>query len=304
MTGATQNAEAMMTGVEEETLAFAFSYARLGLEVFPLHYPVEHGGRRQCSCGNADCESPAKHPYARLAPKGCLNASRDPRIVQRWFRGAPYNLGIRTGAASGIVVIDVDPRHGGDETLAELERRFGALPPTWRFLTGGGGEHILFRHPGYRVQNQNGDGRLGDGLDVRGDGGYIVAPGSRHISGRYYEISVDHHPDEIALAEVPIWLAVMLRPTEKRCAAPAAMPETWRKLIAEGVAEGRRNDAVARLAGHLLRPGPKDPFLVLDVLRVWNATRCRPPLDDVELVRTVNSIAAREIARRGENHRG
>ena len=284
-------------------LDVALQCVRWGFAIFPLHYPVDRNGGLFCSCGNWQCKNEAKHPYPRLAPKGLINASKAADAIERWWGpGVPYNIGARTGEESGVVVIDVDPRHGGDETLAELERRFGALPPTWRFLTGGGGEHILFRHPGYRVQNQNGDGRLGDGLDVRGDGGYIVAPGSRHISGRYYEISVDHHPDGIALGEMPIWLAAMLRPTEKRGAAPAAMPETWRKLVAEGVAEGRRNEAVARLAGHLLRPGPKDPFLVLDVLRVWNTTRCRPPLDDAELVRTVNSIAAREIGRRGASH--
>jgi hypothetical protein len=284
-------------------LGAALDFARRALAVFPLHYPVAHNGRLQCSCGNPACGNAGKHPYARHAPRGLLDATNDFGTIERWWTaGVPYNIGVRTGEESGIVVIDVDPRHGGDETLAELEHRFGALPLTWRFLTGGGGQHILFRHPGYRVQNQNGDGRLGDGLDVRGDGGYIVAPGSRHISGRYYEISVDHHPDEVELADMPIWLAAMLRPAEKRTACTAAMPETWRRLVAEGVAEGRRNDAVARLAGHLLRPGPKDPFLVLDLIRVWNATRCRPPLDEAEIIRTVNSIAAREIGRRGASH--
>jgi hypothetical protein len=159
--------------------------ARRGARVFPVHYPVEIGGRLRCSCGNAECKNAAKHPYARLAPRGLLDATTDFAQIDRWWgAGVPYNIGIRTGEESGIVVVDVDPRHSGDKTLSDLERRFGALPPTWRFLTGGGGEHIVFRHPGYRVQN--GAGSLGDGIDVRADGGFIVGPASRHISGRLY----------------------------------------------------------------------------------------------------------------------
>lgn len=270
-----------------------------GFAVFPLHYPVERNGGLACSCGNLECKNQAKHPYARHAPRGLLDATTDPHQVERWWGpSVPYNIGIRTGEESGIVVVDVDPRHHGDETLAELERRFGSLPQTWRFLTGGGGEHILFKHPGYRVQN--GASKIGDGVDIRGDGGYIVGPGSRHISGRHYAVDVDHHPDDVELAEFPFWLATMLQPAQCHRAF-AAMPETWRKLVAEGVTEGRRNEAIARLAGHLLRKHI-DPLVVLDLCRTWNACRCRPPPDDAEIVRTVNSIASREIARRGANH--
>jgi putative DNA primase/helicase len=63
------------------------------------------------------------------------------------------NIGLRTGAESGVVVLDVDPRHGGERTLCALEQRYEPLPPTWRFLSGGGGDHVLFRHPGCRVPN-------------------------------------------------------------------------------------------------------------------------------------------------------
>jgi hypothetical protein len=276
-----------------------------GLAVFPLHYPVYQNGQLQCSCGRPECGTNAgKHPYARHAPKGLLNASKDQAIIERWWgSGVPYNIGARTGEESGIVVIDVDPRHGGDARLAELEGRFGELPKTWRFLTGGGGEHILFRHPGFRIKSTVGEnGPLGNGLDVRADGGYIVAPPSQHISGRHYAVDVDHHPDEVELAELPVWLTSMI-------AAPASpnrhhvveLPEGWRRLVAEGVSEGRRNDAIARLAGHLLRRRI-DPYVALDLCRVWNECRCHPPLAETEIYRTVSSIAAREFARRGAHH--
>jgi putative DNA primase/helicase len=284
-------------------LEAALDFARRGIAVFPLHYPVERDGKLWCTCGSQKCSestNAAKHPYARLAPRGLLDAVTDPRVIRRWWGpGVPYNLAIRTGEESGVVVVDVDPRHEGDKTLADLEGRFGALPETWRFLTGGDGEHILFKYPGYRIKN--GAGSLGEGLDVRGDGGYIVAPPSRHVSGRYYAMSVDHHPDKVELADMPVWLAAMLQPAAGPRTSNAAMPETWRKLVAEGVGEGRRNDAVARLAGLLLRRG-LDPFVTLDLVKCWNTARCRPPLDEAEIVRTVNSIAAREIGLQGASH--
>jgi bifunctional DNA primase/polymerase-like protein len=108
-------------------------------------------------------------------------------------------------AVSRIVVIDVDPRHGGDEALKKLEAKVEELPTTPRFLTGGGGEHYLFRHPGGYIPN-SASGALGQGIDVRGDGGFVVAPPSLHICGRRYAIDVDRHPDDVPIAPLPEWL--------------------------------------------------------------------------------------------------
>jgi putative DNA primase/helicase len=274
-----------------------------GVHVFPVHYPVECGGRLHCSCGNVACKSPAKHPFGRHVKTGLREATIEMALIEYWWgTGEPLNIGARTGAESGVVVLDVDPRHGGDETLRALEQRYGPLPTTWRFLSGGGGEHVLFRHPGYRVQNSTGEtGPLGQGLDVRGDGGYIIAPPSLHISGRQYAAAKAGHPDEVELAPLPPWLDGRLHQTSTpRCDA-TAMEAGWRKLFAEGVSEGCRNSTVARITGHFLRHYI-DPYVVLDVLRCWNACRCRPPLDEDELVRIVNSIAGRELARRRARH--
>ena len=137
-------------------------------------------------------------------------------------------------------------------------------------------------------------GNLGPGLDTKADGGYIVAPPSWHISGHHYESLTD---DDMPLADMPAWLvAIVSRETERP--KIAALPESWRRLVAEGVTEGQRNDAVARLAGLLLRPGPKNPYVVLDLLRCWNELRCQPPLADAEVARTVESICSRELDRR------
>jgi putative DNA primase/helicase len=291
-----------MTG---SVLDLALRYATLGMTVLPLHRPVDHDGRRRCSCGKADCPSPAKHPVGRLAPRGLLDASRNPARIASWFEREAWNVGIATGAASGIVVLDIDPRHGGKRSLVALEAEHGPLPPTWRFLTGGGGEHMLFRHPGGSVKNSA--GKVGPGIDVRGDGGYIVAPPSIHIGGRPYAISVDHHPDDTPLAEMPPWLLSLIAEPS----APAAIrgplkigrtPTDWRTHLGNPVGEGERNIAMARLAGLLL--GRRiDPHSCLDLMLAFNAARCKPPLPGPEVVATIASIARREFAGRRERRR-
>jgi hypothetical protein len=188
----------------------AISYADRGLSVLPLHRPLEDKDTFSCSCGKSNCSSPAKHPVAHLAPAGVHSATTDPYLIRDWF-DYPWNLGIATGAKSGIVVLDIDPRHQGDESLADLERRHGRLPDTRRFRTGGGGEHILFRHSGAIVPNSA--GKIASGIDIRGENGYIVAPPSRHISGGWYSI-----PDNLAHgpADIPSWLLALIKVKEAR----------------------------------------------------------------------------------------
>ena len=101
-----------------------------------------------------------------------------------WFNRWPNaNIGIVTGAVSGLVVLDVDLQHGGVESLQGLEEVHGPWPHTVEAVTGGGGRHIYFAHPGVFIHNRVG---LEPGIDLRGDGGYIVAPPSVHFSGHRY----------------------------------------------------------------------------------------------------------------------
>src|SRR5262245_52493975 len=127
------------------TYASAIAFARRGLPVLPLTWPMLVNDRRVCSCKKGtDCPSPAKHPLGRLVSRGLLDATTDETLIRRWFVDVPAaNLGVRT---DGLVVLDADPRHGGDETLAALEHEH-AFPLTWRVLTGGGGEHVIFKCP-------------------------------------------------------------------------------------------------------------------------------------------------------------
>ena len=102
--------------------------------------------------------------------------------VRAWYRRWPdAGVAIVTGAVSGLLVVDVDARHGGERSLETLEGIHGPLPRTMEVVTGGGGRHIYFEHPGGVVPNMVG---LARGIDLRGDGGIVVAPPSLHPSGR------------------------------------------------------------------------------------------------------------------------
>jgi Bifunctional DNA primase/polymerase, N-terminal/Primase C terminal 1 (PriCT-1) len=271
-------------------LVGALDLARRGLKVFPLHTAVALGdGRFACGCGRLDCDSPAKHPFSKLARNGSHSGSRSEDVIRHWWRVAPHaNIGLVTG---DVIVLDVDRRDGGDQSLKALEHRHGELSSTWRALTGGG-EHVYFSRPA--VQIPCSAKLLGPGLDIRGVGGYVVAPPSVHISGRIYAWSVDHHPDEVPIAPMPEWMVRALK-------APASggaphSPSVWRQLVC-GVGEGQRNSAVAKLSGYLLRHYV-DARVTLELMLALNAARFTPPLSPGEVTRTVGSIARKELRRR------
>ncbi len=129
-----------------------------------------------------------------------LCVSTVPALIRRWWARWPdAGVAVRTGAESGLVVVDVDRHSGGFTSLGQLQRCYGRLPPTPVTFTGGGGRHYWFRHPGRSVANNT--GRLGAGIDIRGDGGYVMAPPTKHISSRRYEW-VAQPP----LAPLPDWV--------------------------------------------------------------------------------------------------
>jgi hypothetical protein len=293
----------------DSVLGTALAFARRGHPVLPLTWPVERDGKRLCSCGGDSRGRPcgkaaAKHPFGRLAPQGLLSATVNPALIQAWFsRQAPEaNLGVRTDE---LIVIDIDPRHGGDESFAVLEREHGETPPTWRTITGSLGQHILFScPPGLEVASFAAESLeeppLGAGIDIRARRGYIVAPPSKHISGRLYCWSVDHHPHDVPLAPPPDWLIQRLvtkRPSQPdgRNNTEPLPSEKWAQLTCQPITE-YCDEAAARIAGHLFRHSC-DYSLVLGLLHSWNSAWCKPPLDCDELQRIVDRIAGREADR-------
>lgn len=147
---------------------------------------------------------------------GVHDAATDEAAVREmWRRWPRANLGIATGQVSGFDVLDVDPRHDGDETLAELVREWGPLPDTVEQITGGGGRHILFAYSGRNLGSA-----IGPGLDIRSDGDLIVAPPSLHASGRHYEWEAASLPDEVQIASWPTWLLNLAAPKATMHASP------------------------------------------------------------------------------------
>ena len=224
----------------------------------------------------------AKRPIVRWQP--FQTTAPDKALVRTWFERWPDgNLCVVTGAVSGLVVLDVDPGHGGDASLTGLEERHGPLPKTVESITGGGGRHVYFAHPGREVRNR---AAMAPGIDLRGDGGVIIVPPSIHPSGNAYRWRAGHGPGEIGLAPLPVWLEEPRFGGDERAGHPLAY---WRGLVKAGVEEGRRNQTLASFAGHLLWHGV-DPDVVLELMLAWNRVRCRPPLEEEEVIAVVRSI--------------
>jgi replicative DNA helicase len=272
-------------------LGAALDYARRRWHVFVVHSIDERGC---CTCGKPDCQRPGKHPIGDLAPHGLNDATCDERLIRAWFAKAPWaNVAIACGwhgwQHPGIVGFDVDPRHGGDDGWRELELAHG-VPATLEALTGGGGRHVLFRRPSIFTVHElgNGTGALPDGIDVRADGGYIVAPPSLHASGRRYAWSVDGNPDEHELAKLPPWLLDLLldRSNGRRQPLAALSPETI-------IEEGRRDDTLAKYGGAMRRKG-FDGDAIAAALLVMNRKHCRPPLSERDVQRIARSVARYE----------
>lgn len=171
--------------------------------------------------------------------------------VRAWWRRWPdSNIGIVTGRVSGLAVLDVDPRSGGDRALGALEAVHGALPPTVESLTGGGGRHYWFALPdGLGVPS----GPLRAGLDLKAEGGMAIAPPSRHVSGRRYRWLSGRRLGDAAIAPLPAWI-VELAASPRRSVAPAEAREL-RPAPPRTPGERTAFAGVWARAGITLRPG-------------------------------------------------
>lgn len=236
-------------------LAAALLYASIGWRVMPLHSPAINAGAIGCSCGRDDCPSPAKHPRTE---RGLKDATSDEATIRDWWRRWPgANVGVVTGADSGIVVLDVDAGSGGIESLAELQGEHGDIAETVEAVTGGGGLHLIFRHPGRAHKISNSAKRVGPGLDVRGDGGYIVAAPSGHMSGRAYGWNAS--PESLSPIAIPEWLlARMIEPVQPASAQDRPRSDSGQHWLGKALAKagvGSRNETGLWLACQLRDSG-------------------------------------------------
>jgi hypothetical protein len=267
-------------------LDVALHYASLGIPVFPLHFMTPGGS---CSCGgpvvNPKCK-PGKHPFGSLVPHGLKDATNDKTIIRKWIAGNPYNIGICTGEVSGFFVLDRDDKDGGDVALAELENQNTTLPKTLTQTTGNG-KHYLFRMPAtQRIKSSS--KIIGAGLDIRGTGGYIVAPPSVHENGRTYAWDDCQTPTRESIADAPTWLlkAIEITGTKPIAITPFPTPNPsatnlmggfyWPNKISDG--EGRE-DFILRAAGHLHHKGETQANIERTLLD-YNTLHISPPLSD------------------------
>ena len=242
----------------------ALSYAAL-FPIIPLHTINQKG---YCTCGmGTDCASPGKHPETK---NGLKDASTDIEKIKGWWpRGVlPSNIGIVTGGKTGLVVIDTDGDEGldalGEERVKELQNESVPCVKTGR------GFHYFFRSQ-IPVKTKTG---FVNKVDIKSEGGYVVSPPSKHISGVCYEWvkKLDR-----GLPDVPSWVF-----------NGHSVEKQSREVSSNIIPEGQRNDTLFKLACSL-RAKDVSYDTTLSALEAENQKRCNPSLSETEIIKIVNS---------------
>lgn len=266
-------------------LESALRYLGLGYSVIPVHGITEEG---QCTCGVVSCGARGKHPRGKWG-EFTTRRPTEKEVRSWWGRWPSSNIGIVTGAISGIVVVDVDGERGR-ASLEEAGIPVSDFPVSPRVSTGGGGVHIYLRYPGLaEVITKAG---VLPGVDIRADGGQVIAPPSVHASGRPYAWVEGMSPEDLDPADMN-WS--LLFPDAK----PKAVDDLaagWYEEVLRGVPVGSRNSSATRLAGRYLALGMSWGE-TLGILRMWNRQNATP-LEERELTRIVQSIHEREVNKR------
>ena len=254
----------------------AINYAAKGWSVFP-------------------CQPRGKTP---ATSRGVLDATADAARIKTWWRAIPNcNIGVATGAASGFFVLDIDGEDG-EASLRNLEGEHGKLPATVEVITGKG-RHCYFRIDEHGTI-KNSASQIAPGVDVRGDGGYVLAPPSIHPSGRAYVWSVDS-ADEFA--DAPDWLHELIHGGTSNVSRDAkGKPlEHWHRVLTHTVRNGERNTTLTSVCGKLLHAGLSDLTLLYDVMLCINAARCEQPIPETEVETIVASVVRSHLKRLHNN---
>ena len=258
----------------------AKQYISLGWEVLPIHRPLNG----KCSCDKEECSSSGKH----LACKhGFKDASKELKTCTSWFEKDNRNIGIKTGKETGLLVLVIDPSNDGNRTLDALEEQHGRLPETLVAETGGGGLHYYFNYP--KDTNIKSRSNVYPGIDIKADGGYVVAEPSIHSSGQPYafrdaeEVSLDQ------LKDAPEWVLEEIESTNSKQGDRVKHSEKGQ------ISEGGRHMYLLSLGGKLRKTG-----LSLDTLKVAllkeNEINCTPPLESDEVLGISKSLMKHPIS--------
>ena len=254
-------------------LEWVLRYLELGWATIPLRFMGDADNRKR----------PAIESWKEFQV-----AAPDRGQVEAWWSGAPeFGVGVITGSVSRLLVVDLD----GPRAAALLKARGIELPRTATVKTGNG-YHMYFRHPGADIGNRAKIITDNDGssVDVRGEGGYVVAPPSVHGNGRVYEWMI---PVE-EMAGLPPELEEFLLTAE--LGFPREGEANWWETVGGGVNEGSRNDSAARVAGYFLAKTSGDEEATFRACVSWNRQNT-PPLADDELRTIIRSVGKREQAK-------
>lgn len=225
-------------------------------------------------------------------------ASKDPQVIKQWWgRWPEANVSMPTGSASSIIALDVDVKNDqpGFDSLRELEMKYGDLPKTPTSISPSGGQHFFFKYDGPSIGRRI---RFMPGLDLMAEDSQILLPPSIGKNGKRYTWEISARIDETDFAPLPNWLLSLVNSSfSPRENGTSKSLFYWKNLVLEGASKGERNQAVAKMAGHLLRHYV-EPFLALEIILLWNKFRNFPPLPEDEVINTVNSIAGKESRRR------
>ena len=238
---------------------------------------------------------PCKADKTPLTRHGFKEASCDPARIQAWWDAHPQALiGLPAGAVNKVFVLDIDndPNTGkdGDASLEALIRAHGPLPATVEAMTPRGGRHLYFRHPGPAWEVPSSASKLGPNLDVRGDGGYVIAPPSALPDGRFYAWEGSSDPtDGMRAAAAPDWLlALVARPKGQSGPVDGLSPRGGNRIPT-----GRRNAELFKLGRSLRSREYLSDTGILAALRDVNQVRCDPPLAEEELQQLAASVCTK-----------
>ena len=305
----------------QDRLAAALDYARRGWPIFPCRWEDEPDDAFQRRKATAPPEARVKRNMAKspLVGGGFRDATTAPeQIIEWWTRWPLAMIGLPTGAASSLWALDVDtPKQegapDGRASLTRLEAEHGPLPETLEQRTGSGGQHLIFQWPADGREVRNSARKIGRGLDVRGEGGYVILPPSGHPCGGSYEWV--NMPGEVEIAEAPAWLLELVaRKPEKKpvdtCAPAVELDQPdiilesvdWLQAHAPLAIEGQGGDATTfKVAAELRGRGVSEDTALSLMLRFWNS-RCEPAWEQDELaVKVGNAFRYANQERPGEN---
>lgn len=237
----------------------------------PKLFPVfEIGADGLCTCPQGNkCSSPGKHP--RTA-NGYKDATSDVEQQENWRKTYPAtNWGMATGE---VVVVDIDPRNGGDDSFALWEKQ-NHFPATREVITGSGGRHLYYRnHTAIDVGNRT---NIVPGVDIKGRGGYVIIPPSNHVSGNAYQY-VDR---DTPIANIPEWLLKQL--SQKPKSADEKFKRPSLVGLTKGWHKGERNHKLFLEACRLRRALPVGSRDRVTTLIKDAASHCDPPYEEYPL---------------------